>query len=146
MTKPIRVLIACDEPPIIAGIRAVLESAGGIEVVGQAPDGAAAVEMAVRRHVDVALVDIKMPVLDGPAAVERLRVATPTVSVVVLTGPKDEPQVLRALRKRAAGLVLKDCVPDELIRAVRAAAAGEAYLSQAVACLVLGTSAPQEDG
>jgi DNA-binding NarL/FixJ family response regulator len=139
----IRVLVADDEPLITAGIRAVLESAG-FDVVAEAADGRAAVAEAERRHADVALIDINMPVLDGLTAIEELRRRVPGVRTVVLTSFGDEPNVLRALRGGAAGFVLKNCAPDELIRAVRAAHDGEAYLSPAVTRLVLGLVTPDE--
>nr|WP_285776505.1 response regulator transcription factor [Microtetraspora sp. NBRC 13810] len=140
----IRVLIVDDEPLIAAGIRTVLESVPGIEVVAQAENGRAAVDEAVGRRADVALVDIKMPVLDGLSAIEELRRRVPGLRTVVLTSFGAEPNVLRALQSGAAGFVLKNCTPEELVRAVRAAHAGDAYLSPAVARLVLGMITPVE--
>ncbi|MBB5781228.1 response regulator [Nonomuraea jabiensis] len=134
----IRTLIADDEPLITAGIRTVLESAGDIEVVAVAADGREAVRAAHRHRVDVALLDIAMPVLDGLAAAAEL--AGPRV--VLLTAFGDEDNVRRAVRQGVAGFVLKTCAPDELIRAVRAAHAGHAYLSPAVARQVLDLAAP----
>ncbi|WP_367130106.1 response regulator [Saccharothrix sp. HUAS TT1] len=130
----IKVLIADDEPLITAGIRTVLESAGDIEVVAIAADGRAAVEAARRHHVDVALLDLAMPVVDGLTAAAALT----GPRVVVLTAFGDEANVRAALRQGVDGFALKNCAPDELIRAVRAVHAGEAYLSPAVARHVLG--------
>jgi DNA-binding NarL/FixJ family response regulator len=138
----VRVLVADDEPLITAGIRAVLESAGDIEVVATAADGAAAVAEAVRRRPDVVLLDITMPVLDGLGALPELRRQTPATQAVMLTSFGTEPNVLRALQGGAAGFVLKHCAPDELIRAVRAAHDGDAYLSPEVTRLVLGMVTP----
>jgi DNA-binding NarL/FixJ family response regulator len=138
----IRVLIADDDPLIRAGIRTVLESAADIEVVAQAENGRAAVDEAIRHPVDVALLDIKMPVLDGLGAIEELRQRMPALRVVMLTSFGEEPNVLRALQNDAAGFVLKNCTPEELIRAVRAAHGGEAYLSPAVTRLLVGMVAP----
>ncbi len=138
----VRVLVADDEALITAGIRAVLESAADIEVVATAADGRAAVAAALRHQPDVALLDITMPVLDGLAALAELRGRAPAVRVVVLTSFGTEPNLLRALRDGASGFVLKHCAPDELIRAVRAAGAGDAYLSPEVTRLVLGMVAP----
>ena len=129
----IRVLIADDEPLITAGIRTVLESDAGIEVVAEAADGRAAVELARAHRADVAVLDLNMPELDGLSAVREL----PGVPVVILTAFGVEPNVRRAIRQQVAGFVLKNCMPDELIRAVRAAHAGEAYLSPEVARLVM---------
>ncbi|MCG5220564.1 response regulator transcription factor [Streptosporangium sp. KLBMP 9127] len=137
----IRVLIADDEPLIVAGVRTVLESAGDIVVVAGVANGRQAVEAARRHHVDVALLDITMPVLDGLAAAARL--AGPRV--VMLTAFGDERNVRLALHAGVSGFVLKNCAPEELIRAVRAAHAGEAYLSPAVTRQVLGMVSLGED-
>jgi DNA-binding NarL/FixJ family response regulator len=142
----IRVLVADDEPLIRAGIRTVLESATGIEVAAQAENGRAAVDEALRHRVDVVLIDIKMPVLDGLSAVEELRRRVPALPIVVLTSFGAEPNVLRAIQSHAAGFLLKSCTPDELIRAVRAAHGGDAYLSPAVTRMVLGMVTPGRAG
>ncbi|MGX7673269.1 response regulator [Plantactinospora sp. DSM 117369] len=142
----IRVLLADDEPLIRAGIRTVLESAGDIEVVAEAADGGAAVDAALRHRADVALLDIRMPVLDGLDAVDELNRRVPGLRVVVLTSFGAEPNVLRAVHARVAGFVLKNCTPEELIRAVRAAHDGDAYLSPAVTRLLLGMVAPEPAG
>jgi DNA-binding NarL/FixJ family response regulator len=138
----IRVLVADDEPLIIAGIRTVLESTADIEVVAQAGNGRAAVDEAIRHRADVALIDIKMPVLDGLSAIEELRRQVPALRIVVLTSFGAEPNVLRAVQNGTVGFVLKNCTPDELIRAVRAAHGGDAYLSPAVTRLLLDMVTP----
>ncbi|ROT29700.1 response regulator transcription factor [Micromonospora sp. HM5-17] len=138
----VRVLVADDEPLIRTGIRTVLESTGEIEVVAEAGDGRTAVHEALRHRPDVALLDIRMPVLDGLAAVEELRRRLPGLRVVLLTSFGTEPNVLRAVQHRVAGFVLKTCTPDELVRAVRAANDGDAYLSPAVTRLLLGLVSP----
>ncbi|XVS66588.1 response regulator [Actinosynnema sp. CA-299493] len=130
----IKVLVADDEPLITAGIRAVLESAGDLDVVAVAGDGREAVDAARRHRVDVALLDLAMPVMGGLAAAAALN----GPRVVVLTAFGDEATVRLALRQGVDGFVLKNCAPDELIRAVRAVHAGEAYLSPAVTRHVLG--------
>jgi DNA-binding NarL/FixJ family response regulator len=144
VTRPIRVLVADDEPLIAAGIRTVLESADDLEVVAEAENGRAAVDKVLQHRVDVLLIDINMPVMDGLAALEELRRKAPDVRKVMLTAFGDEANVLRALQNGAAGFVLKNCTPEELIRAVRAAHAGDAYLSPAVTRLVLGMVSPVE--
>ncbi|GII95952.1 response regulator [Sinosporangium siamense] len=138
----IRVLLADDEPLITTGIRTVLESAPGIEVVAEADNGRAAVDLALARRVDVALLDIGMPVMDGLSALDELRRHAPGTRVVMLTAFGQEANVARALEGGVAGFVLKNCTPDELIRAVRAAHAGEAFLSPAVTRVVLGMVSP----
>ncbi|MBZ4322261.1 response regulator transcription factor [Streptomyces huiliensis] len=143
----IRVLIADDEPLIRAGIRMILTSADDIEVVAEAPDGREAVELARRHRVDVALVDIQMPVMDGLTALAELGRTAPRVRVLVLTTFGQRENVLRALRDGGAGFLLKDSAPGELIGAVRAAAAGNAYLSPAATRHVVDSfaSAPAEE-
>jgi DNA-binding NarL/FixJ family response regulator len=133
----IRVLIADDEALIRAGLRTVLESAGDIAVVAEAGDGHAAVTAVLASRPDVALLDIKMPVLDGLSAAAEIRRQAPDVRVMLLTSFGTQQNARRAVREHTAGFVLKSCAPDELIRAVRAAHAGEAYLSPPVARLVL---------
>lgn len=139
-------LLADDEPLIRAGIHTVLESAADIEVVAQAENGRVAVDRALKHRPDVALVDIRMPVLDGLGAIDELRRHLPLLRIVVLTSFDAESNVLRALQGGAAGFVLKNCTPDELIRAVRAAYDGDAYLSPAVTRLLLGMITPVEAG
>ncbi|ARF56577.1 response regulator [Streptomyces gilvosporeus] len=125
----IRVLVTDDEPLIRAGIRMILTSADDIDVVAEAGNGREAVELARAQQVDVALLDIQMPVMDGLAALAELRRTVPGTRVLILTTFGAQQNVLRALTEGSAGFLLKDSAPAELIRAVRAAAAGEAYLS-----------------
>ena len=133
----IKVLIADDEPLVRAGIRTVLESAADIVVAAEAGDGRAAVEAALAFRPDVALVDIKMPVLDGLAAAAEIRRRVPGVRTVMLTSFGTQPNAQRAVQAGTAGFVLKSSAPDELIRAVRAAHAGQAYLSPQITRFVL---------
>ncbi|MFD9727356.1 response regulator [Streptomyces sp. NPDC059072] len=127
----IRVVIADDEPLIRAGIRMILTSAPDIEVVAEAANGREAVELARSHAPDVVLLDIQMPVLDGLSALGELRRAVPQVRALILTTFGEKENVLRALGQGGAGFLLKDSAPGELIGAVRAAAAGDAYLSPA---------------
>jgi DNA-binding NarL/FixJ family response regulator len=129
--KVIRVVIADDEPLIRAGIRMILTSAPDIEVVAEGADGREAVELARSHAPDVVLLDIQMPVMDGLTALEELARAAPGARALILTTFGERENVLRALRQGGAGFLLKDSAPGELIGAVRAAAAGDAYLSPA---------------
>ncbi|WP_330318449.1 response regulator transcription factor [Streptomyces platensis] len=128
----IRVLLADDEQMIRHGVRVILQHAEGIEVVGEAANGAEAVRLAAEHRPDVVLLDVRMPVLDGLAAVEPLVALDPGPQVVMLTTFGDEDNVIRALRAGATGFLLKDEGPQELISAVRAAAVGDAVLSPGV--------------
>ncbi|MEU2155584.1 response regulator transcription factor [Streptomyces sp. NPDC019396] len=127
--SPIRVVIVDDEPLIRAGIRMILTSDPDIGVVAEGANGREAVELARTHAADVMLLDIQMPVMDGLTALSELRRAAPNTRVVVLTTFGERENVLRALEQGGAGFLLKDTAPAELIRAVRAAVAGDAYLS-----------------
>lgn len=133
----LRVLLADDEEMIRHGIRLILRHAEGIEVVGEAVNGAEAVRLAAEHRPDVVLLDIRMPVLDGLAAIGPLVALDPGPQVVMLTTFGDDGNVTRALRAGATGFLLKDEGPQELIRAVRAAAAGDAVLSPGVTGAVI---------
>lgn len=133
----IRTLIADDEPMVRAGVRAVLATDPGIEVVAEAGDGHAAVELALRHRPDVAVLDIRMPGMDGIRAAAEIRRAAPATGVVVLTTFGEDEYILRALGGGAAGFLIKSGEPEELIVGVRAVAEGAAYLSPKVAARVV---------
>ncbi|MEV7419650.1 response regulator transcription factor [Streptomyces sp. NPDC089919] len=137
IAAPVRVLLADDEQMIRTGVRLILRHAEGIDVVAEAVDGAQAVELAAVHRPDVVLLDIRMPRLDGLAAIAPLTALDPAPKVVMLTTFGDEENVLRALEAGAAGFLLKDEGPDELISAVRSAAAGDAVLSPGVTGTVI---------
>jgi DNA-binding NarL/FixJ family response regulator len=123
------VLLADDEELLRAGVKLILRHADDVEVVAEADNGAQAVEEARQHMVDVALLDIRMPVMDGLTALEQIARVAPQVQVLILTTFGEEEYVARALRAGAVGFLLKDSGPDELIQAVRAAAAGQPVLS-----------------
>ncbi|KJY28941.1 response regulator transcription factor [Streptomyces sp. NRRL S-495] len=127
----IRVLVADDEPLIRAGIRMILSSADDIDVVAEAADGRQALELARAHRVDVVLLDIQMPVLDGLSALAELSRVAPGARALILTTFGERDNVLRAVSDGGAGFLLKDTAPAELIQAVRAAATGHAFLSPA---------------
>ena len=131
-TGPLRVLVADDQELVRAGFRLILEAAG-FDVVGEAPDGAAAVELAAWHRPDVVLMDIRMPVLDGIAATRQLTASGPDApKVVILTTFDLDDYVYEALRAGASGFLLKDAPRADLIAAVRVAAAGDALLAPSV--------------
>lgn len=135
MTLP--VLIADDEAMIRAGIRAILDNDPGIEVVAEAGDGGAAVELVRRHRPTVALLDIRMPGLDGIAAAGEIRRLVPGTAVVMLTTFGEDDYIVRAIAAGAAGFLLKSGDPRELTAGIRAVAAGGAYLSPRVAHRVI---------
>ncbi|MFF0300795.1 response regulator [Streptomyces sp. NPDC004562] len=128
----IRLLLVDDDPLVRAGLSLMLGGAGDIEIVGEAADGADVGPLADRTRPDVVLMDIRMPGVDGLTATERLRARQDPPQVVLLTTFHADEQVLRALRAGAAGFVLKDTPPAEIVDAVRKVAAGDPVLSPTV--------------
>jgi two-component system, NarL family, response regulator LiaR len=141
VAEPIRVLIVDDHAVVREGLRAFLELQEGIEVAGEAEDGREALQAASRLHPDVILMDLVMPELDGVAAMRSLREQVPNARVIVLTSFLDDDKLLPALRSGAAGYLLKNASPQELVRAVRAAHAGEALIDTVVAARLVETLA-----
>jgi len=136
--KPvIRVIVADDHHLVRQGIRALLERADDIEVVGEAADGQEAIELVQRLNPDVLVVDIAMPRLDGTQATERVRALGVATQVVILSMHSDETLVRQTLRSGAKGYLLKQSVTEELLLAVRAAVRGEIYLSPAISAPLL---------
>ncbi|MFI6442823.1 response regulator [Streptomyces sp. NPDC050759] len=133
----IRVLIADDEPMIRAGVRAVLATDPDIEVVAEAVDGHDAVELVRRHRPAVAVLDIRMPGLNGIDAAAEIHTTMPTTSVIMLTTFGEDDYILKALGGGAAGFLIKSGEPEELITGVRAVAEGAAYLSPKVAARVI---------
>lgn len=145
--RPIRVLIADDEDLVRTGIRLVLEPAPDIAVVAEAADGTEAVHRAMTDPVDVVLMDIRMPGMDGLSALEQLARWPSAPPVVVLTTFDLNRHLHRALRAGAAGFLLKDADPTELITAVRKVAEGGAMLARSLTKRLIAdyASAHQEE-
>ena len=142
MTDSIRVLIADDDRLVRAGIGLILTPLSDVEVVAEAANGREAVELTVRHRPQVALLDIRMPVMDGLAALREIRRAAPAVAVIMLTTFGEAEYVSAALAEGAAGFLLKDSAVDELARAIRATAAGAAFLTPSVTRQVLDRLPP----
>ncbi|MER7971276.1 response regulator transcription factor [Streptomyces sp. NPDC096080] len=124
-----RVLIADDEELVRTGIRLILSQADDLEVVAEAADGTEAIEVVGRTRVDVALLDIRMPILDGITAAARMASVSPQTTCLVLTTFTEERYLTRALAEGVAGFLVKDIPAVELIAAVRSASRGHAVAS-----------------
>jgi DNA-binding NarL/FixJ family response regulator len=133
----IGVLVVDDHPMLRAGLAQLLEQADDITLIGLAADGAEGVELALGAHPDVVLMDLEMPGLDGIEATRRIRASCEHTQVVILTSFSDRARILDALDAGAAGYLLKDAEPDQLLRGIRAAAVGEAPLAPRAASELL---------
>lgn len=129
----IRIVLADDERMVRAGIRAILTAAPGFQVVGEAADGAEAVELVRAHRPDIALLDVRMPGVDGLAATAAITAEFPDTAVVILTTFYEDAYIAGALGGGASGFVLKTGDPRELVAGLRAVADGGAYLSPEVA-------------
>jgi DNA-binding NarL/FixJ family response regulator len=139
MADAIRILVVDDHAVVREGLRAFLGVQEGFEIVGEAADGAEAIERAGELEPDVVLMDLVMPELDGVSAMRELRQRSPHSRVIVLTSFLDDDRLLPALEAGAAGYLLKNSQPAELARAIRAAQAGEAIIDSAVAARLVKT-------
>ncbi|WP_308221714.1 response regulator transcription factor [Georgenia sp. EYE_87] len=143
----VRVALVDDDPLVRAGLRMILGGDAGLDLVGEAADGHEALDRVERERPDVVLMDIRMPRLDGLAATRRLAERGASTRVIVLTTFDTDEMVLTALRHGAAGFLLKDTPPEDLVRAVRRAARGEPMLSPSVtAQLIAAVARPADDG
>lgn len=129
----IRVFLVDDHQLVRAGLRALLDLAADIDVVGEASNGADAVPAVVAAQPDVVLMDLSMPVMDGVEATARLADQAPAVNVVALTSYLEEERFTAALAAGAVGYLIKDSDPDDVVAAVRAAAAGHAPIDPRMA-------------
>jgi DNA-binding NarL/FixJ family response regulator len=130
--KSIRVLLADDHALVRAGLRALLKTMEGIEVIAETNNGRDALKLIEELHPDVVLMDISMPELNGLEAAARAASKFPGTRVVILSVNNDQEYVLQSLQAGAAGYLLKDVSPQELELAVRAAARGEVHLCSAI--------------
>lgn len=140
---PIRILITDDHQVVRQGLRMFLSDDPGMEVVGEAPDGAEAVRLAHALKPDIVLMDMLMPVMDGIAATAQIRAELPDTEVIALTSVLEDQAVIGAVKAGAIGYLLKDAEPEELRTAIRAAAEGRVHLTpKAAARLVREVRAP----
>ena len=139
-----RVLIVDDNPQVRQELRTLLPLAGDIEVVGEAADGAQAVELARRLQPDVVLLDLVMPVMGGIEAIPRISESSSRSRVIILTSFGEEDKLLPAIRAGAQGYLLKDIPPNELVQAVRAAYLGKVQLHPDIARTLMAAVATRE--
>jgi DNA-binding NarL/FixJ family response regulator len=145
----IRVMIVDDQALVRAGFRMILDAEPDIEIVAEAGDGMEAVELADRYTLDVVLMDIRMPNLDGIEATRRLVERAPTTHVLMLTTFDLNEYVYEALRAGASGFLLKDAPPEQLVNAIHVVASGEALLAPSITKRVIEEYArrpPPRDG
>ena len=140
----IRLLVVDDHAVVRRGLVELFGTADDIEVVGDAPDGASALVAVGGLHPDLVLMDLSMPGIDGVEATRRIRADHPDVAVVILTSFSEQPRIIGAIDAGAVGYLLKDAEPDELLRGVRAAAAGEAPFSPKAAKALLSLGAQRQ--
>lgn len=152
----IRVLLADDHHVVREGLATIVDLEDDMTVVGQAGDGAEAVNLTLELEPDVVLMDLQMPNVDGAQAIEEIRQHLPDVRILILTTYADEEHVLAGIKAGAHGYLLKDASPDRLVEAIRAVHRGESSLGTAVAATVLSrfrdimaggeaTSEPEEE-
>lgn len=140
----IRILIADDHSVVRQGLRMFLSLDPELEVIGEAADGAEALQQAHALHPDVVLMDLLMPVMDGITAITAIRRELPDIEIVAMTSVLEDAAVIGAVRAGAIGYLLKDTQADDLCRAIKAAAAGQVQLApQAAARLMREVRAPE---
>jgi DNA-binding NarL/FixJ family response regulator len=137
------ILIADDHPFFRAGLRAVLDTAPDMQVVGEASTGQEAVALAERLQPDVVLMDLNMPDLNGVEATRRIVTTSPHIGVLVVTMYEDDESVFAAMRAGARGYLLKGADQAEMLRAIRAVASGEAIFGPSIARRLMGLFAPR---
>ncbi len=142
----LRLVLVDDHPVVRTGLRGMFESDPGFAVVGEAADGAEAVECVADLRPDVVLMDLQMPVVDGVEAIRRIRALAGPPPVLVLTTYDSDVQILRAIEAGAAGYLLKDAPRETLFAAVRSVAAGGSPLAPTVAARLLGRLGPGGSG
>lgn len=136
-TATIRVLVADDHPIVRSGIVALLQTADDITVVGEAVNGANAVELAIALRPDLVLMDLRMPLLDGDAATAQILAAAPGIRIIVLTTYETDDSILTAIEAGASGYLLKAAPQEEILAGIRSVARGEVALAPSIAALLV---------
>ncbi|HET9496134.1 MAG TPA: response regulator transcription factor [Chloroflexia bacterium] len=144
MEGPIRIVLVDDHGVVRQGLKAFLATEEDIEVVGEASNGREAVEIVGRLEPDVVLMDLVMPELDGIGATTAIKQQWPQVDVIAMTSFIEDEKVFGAMRAGAGGYVLKDADPDDVVKAIRSAAAGEVHLDPRVARRLMEELSPHK--
>ena len=131
--KPLRILIADDHAIVREGLEAILSAQPDLALVGSATNGLEAVSLAAQLNPDVILIDLVMPKMDGLAAIQAIRAADPQACILVLTSFADDERVFPAIKAGALGYLLKDTLPQDLLRAIREVAQGQLSLHPEIA-------------
>lgn len=152
MSEKIRVIIADDHPIVRSGLRLMLGMEEGIELVGEAADGSAALQLIGSLQPDVVLMDLRMPVMDGLEAIERIRTRWPQIAIIVLTTYDEDDLMLRSLQAGVRGYLLKESSLDTVLQAIESAARGDMLLQPDVMKRILlhaarsgGSSSPRQE-
>ena len=144
MTTPIRILIADDHLIVREGLRLIMDTEPGFELIGEASDGAEAIELASKLEPDVILMDLRMPRVDGLSAIERLQDEQPEIAIVILTTFNEDELMRQGLQAGARGYLLKDTDRNTLFNTIRAAARGETLLQPEVVQKLLSNPAREK--
>lgn len=144
MNETIRVMIVDDHLVVREGLRLILEAHGGMDLVGDASDGASALRLVGEVQPDVVLMDLRMPGMDGIEAIERIRATWPQIAVVILTTYNEDDLMIRGLRAGACGYLLKDTNRETLFNAIQTAARGEALLQPEIMARLLSHTVRNE--
>ncbi|MDP9426935.1 MAG: response regulator transcription factor [Actinomycetota bacterium] len=134
----IRLLIVDDHPVVRSGLQGMLSSQPDFEVAGEAQDGSEGVALVGKLRPDVVLMDLRMPEMDGVAAIDRIKTEHPETQVLVLTTYESDADILRAIEKGASGYLLKDAPREDLYAAIRAVSQGKSPLAPAIAARLMG--------
>ncbi len=126
----IKILLADDHSIVREGLKRIIEESGDMEVVAEAPDGETAFELAMAKKIDVAVIDISMPGMDGLELVSRLKTESPELPVLILTMHDEEQYVVRAIEAGAMGYVTKQSAPELLVNAIKKVHSGNRYLTE----------------
>ena len=137
MTESIRIVIADDHPIVRQGLATVLSQEEGLEVVGQAGNGLEAVAQALKLHPDIVLMDLQMPEMDGVEAIQKIKMETSDIGIIILTTYDTDDYIFRGIEAGARGYLLKDSSPEEVVKAIHTVYKGESLLEPRVASRLL---------